>query len=161
MPDTDALQIMNINIDSIDAEDVENGEWYINTSTTQESNTKQETGGAAKCCANTDSISKSTNNSTKSMVNTNTNIPTNYFLSGPSCDTDKKKSARIIQQIQKEFNDVFNGIGCFEGTFSLQLKLDSRPYQVPPRHIAYALQNLFKDELERLQQQDIYSTTWS
>ena len=86
MPDTDALQIININIDSIhvDAEDVENSEWYINTSTTHESNTKQETSGAAKCCANTDSISKSTNNSTKSMVNTNENKPIKYFLSGPN-----------------------------------------------------------------------------
>ena len=57
--------------------------------------------------------------------------------------------------MHKEFNNVINGIGCFEGTFSLQLKLDSRPYQVPPRCLAYALQKLFKDELERLQQQGI------
>ena len=63
--------------------------------------------------------------------------------------------AELTQQIHKEFNDVFNGIGCFKGTFSLQLKLDRRPYQVPPRHVPYALQKLFKDELERLQQQDI------
>ena len=65
------------------------------------------------------------------------------------------KSAELTQQINKEFNDVFNGIGCTEGTFSLQLKLNSRPYQVPPRYVAYALQKPFKDELERLQQQDI------
>ena len=43
MPDTDALQMININIDSIDAEDVGNSEWYINTSTAKKSNTKQET----------------------------------------------------------------------------------------------------------------------
>ena len=54
-----------------------------------------------------------------------------------------------------EFDNVFNGIGCFEGTFSLQLKPNSRPYQVPTRHVAYALQNMFKDELDRLQQLDI------
>ena len=42
MPDTDALQIINKNIDSIDAEDAENGEQYINTNTTQESNKKQD-----------------------------------------------------------------------------------------------------------------------
>ena len=53
------------------------------------------------------------------------------------------------------FGNVFNGIGCFEGTFYLQLKLDSRPYQVPPRHIAYALQKLFKEELQHLQELDI------
>ena len=50
---------------------------------------------------------------------------------------------------------MFNGIGCFEGTFPLQLKPDSKPYQVPPRHVAYALQKLFKEELEWLQEQDI------
>ena len=71
MPDTDALQIININIDSLDAEDAENAEWYIKTSTAQDSNIKQETGEAVKCCANIDSISKSNKNSTKSMVDTN------------------------------------------------------------------------------------------
>ena len=151
MPDTDTLQIIDINIDSIDAEDVGNSEQNINTGTTQEFNTKQETNGPAKCCANTDSISKSTNNSTKSMVNTNANKPTKYFLLGPSSDTDKRKSAELTQQINKEFTYVFNGIGWFEGTFSLQLKLDSRPYQAPPRCVAYTLQKLFKDKLERLQ----------
>ena len=89
------------------------------------------------------------------MVNTNANIPTKYFLSCPNCDTDKRKSAELTQQIHKEYNDVFNGIEYFEGTFSLQLKPDSRPYQVPQRHVAYALQKPFKHELERLQQQDI------
>ena len=49
----------------------------------------------------------------------------------------------------------FNGKGCFNGTFSLQVKPDSKPYQVPPRCIAYALQWPLKEELECLQQQDI------
>ena len=61
---------------------------------------------------------KSTNNSTKSKVNTNANEQTKYFLSGPSCDTDKRKSDELSQQIHKEFNIAFNGIGCLEGTFS-------------------------------------------
>ena len=59
MPDTDALQIININIDSIDADNVGDNEQYINTSTTQESNTQHETDRTAECCANTDSFSKS------------------------------------------------------------------------------------------------------
>ena len=50
---------------------------------------------------------------------------------------------------------VFNGIGCFKGTFSLQLKPDSKPYQAPPRHVAYALEKPFKEELECLQEMDI------
>ena len=50
---------------------------------------------------------------------------------------------------------MFTGIGCFDRTFSLHVKPDSKPYQVFPRHIAYALQKPFKEELERPQQQDI------
>ena len=61
----------------------------------------------------------------------------------------------MTQRIHEKFGNMFNSIGCFEGTFSLQLKLDSKPYQVPPRHIAYALQKLFKEELEHLQKLDI------
>ena len=53
------------------------------------------------------------------------------------------------------FGDVFNGIGHFEGTFSLQLKPDSKPYQVPTRHITYVLHKPFKEELEHLQKLDI------
>ena len=61
----------------------------------------------------------------------------------------------MTQIIHNTYGDVFNGIGCFEGTFSLQLKPDSKPYQVPPRHMAYALQKPFKEELEWLQEQII------
>ena len=39
--------------------------------------------------------------------------------------------------------------------FSFQVKPDSKPYQAAPRPIAYVLQKPFKEELKRLQQQDI------
>ena len=61
----------------------------------------------------------------------------------------------MTQKIHETFGKVSNGIGCFEGLFSLQLKLDSKPYQVPPRCIAYALQKPFKEELQWLQKLDI------
>ena len=61
----------------------------------------------------------------------------------------------MMQKIHDKFGDVFNGIGCFEGMFSLQLKPDSIPYQEPPRHVAYAQQKPFKEELECLQKMDI------
>ena len=38
--------------------------------------------------------------------------------------------------------------------FSLQVKPDSKPYQAPQRQVASVLQKPFKEELERLQQQD-------
>ena len=50
---------------------------------------------------------------------------------------------------------MFNGIGHFEGTFSLQLKPDSKPYQAPPRHVAYALQKNIQRHMDRLQRMDI------
>ena len=64
-------------------------------------------------------------------------------------------STEIIQQPQTELKDVFNGIGCFYGTFSLEVKPDSKPYQGTPRHISYTLQKPFKQKFEHLQQQDI------
>ena len=74
---------------------------------------------------------------------------------GSTCDNDKRASAEITQQFQRYFEDIFNRIGCFEGTFSLQLKPDSKPYQAPPRCVAHALQKPFKEELKWLQKQDI------
>ena len=61
----------------------------------------------------------------------------------------------MTQRIHEEYGEVFNGIGCFEGTFSLQFKLNSKPYQAPPRHVAYVLQKSFQEELQQLQELDI------
>ena len=37
----------------------------------------------------------------------------------------KRESAEITQQLQRDFEDAFAGIGCFNGIFSLQVKPDS------------------------------------
>ena len=60
-----------------------------------------------------------------------------------------------MQKIHKSFGDIFNDIGYFKGTFSLQLKPHSKPYQVPSRRVAHALQKPFKEELKCLQGMDI------
>ena len=155
IPDTAALKIININIDSFNAEDTQKDNCNTNIDAAKVSNAKQEIHGARKRCTNMDGIFKSTNNSNGSTLNANANTLTKYFLSCPNTEIDKRKSAKLTQQIHTEFYNVFNDIGCFEGTFSLQLKPDSRPYQMLQRCGAYALQKLFKDELDRLQQLDI------
>ena len=71
----------------------------------------------------------------------------NYFFPGPSEVNEKRVSTEITEQLQRDFKDVFTVIGCFDGKFSLQIKPDCKPYQVPLRHIAYALQKPFKGEL--------------
>ena len=53
-----------------------------------------------------------------------------------------------MYKLHNEFSDVFSGIGCFEGTFSLQVKDDSWPYQAIPRRVAYVLQETLKEELK-------------
>ena len=84
------------------------------------------------------------------MVNNKLSNTIDYFL-----DSDKKTSDEITQQLHRDFEDVFNGIRCFDGTFLLWLKLDSKPYQMPPRPTAYVLQKLVEEELKWLQEQDI------
>ena len=47
------------------------------------------------------------------------------------------------------------GIGCFKGTFSLQVKPDSKPYQAPTDVWHMHHKNHLMGQLEKLQRQDI------
>ena len=77
-----------------------------------------------------------------------------YFLPSIVKKVIEEHVLKKTKQLQRDFKDVFNGIGCFDWTFSLQLKPDIKPYQALLRCVAFPLQKLFKEELERLQQQD-------
>ena len=90
----------------------------------------QEADKAKKCYANIDSISKFNNKDKPMVIDKEPNI-INYYLLGPNQDNDRRVSAEITQQLQRDFKDVFTGIGCFDGTFSLQVKPDGKPYQAP------------------------------
>ena len=54
-----------------------------------------------------------------------------------------------------DYSDIFTGIGCFKDTFLLQNIDDLKPYLVPSRCVAYALQEPFTKELERLHEEQI------
>ena len=147
MPDTVAHNIINSNIDSIQVVSLE-----------CKINREQETQTGIKDCTNKNaSRDKGCKNNNTGVINKqNTNsqndpsdqhISINYFYSLNNVDADKRSSITMRQSIHMRFGDIFNGIGCFEGTFSLQLKPDSKPYQAPPRCVAYALQEPFKEEL--------------
>ena len=56
----------------------------------------------------------------------------------------------MTQRIDNEFHDAFTGIGCFDGTFRLQVREDSQPYQAPPSRVADGFQEPLKKELEWL-----------
>ena len=144
MPDTAVLNIINLNIDSIQKE-LKNCK----------ANRGQEMHTITEDCTNKDAQSAVKQDDNGPQHHSQANTLINYFYSSDNTVADKSKSSAMTQRIHETFGDVFNGIGCFKGTFSLQLKLDSKPYQVPPRCIAYALQKLFKEELQNLQELDI------
>ena len=120
--------------------------------------TGQEMQTISKGCINmdTDVITKQDANGQNGQNNTSKSI--NYFFSSADIDADKRKSSAMMQKIHDTFGNLCNGIGCFKGTFSLQLKPNSKPYQMPPRQVAYMLQKPFKEELECLQKMDIIYT---
>ena len=53
-----------------------------------------------------------------------------YFIPGANQESDRRASVEIREQLQRDFKDIFNGIGCFDRMFSVQLRPDSTPYQV-------------------------------
>ena len=150
MPDTAALKIINVNIYSIEAARTWKEDCNTNMANANESDNRQEAHVVKESCTNIDEDLVLDNNVNRSSNNTSINTLTNYFLSSPNMEVDKRKSIELSQIIHNVFHNVFNGIGCFGGTFSLQLKPGSKPYQVPPRHVAYILQKPFKDELDQL-----------
>ena len=78
-----------------------------------------------------------------------------YFIAGPNKEADMMASAKITKELHKKYNEVFTEIGCFEGTFSLEVKEGMKPYQAPPRCMAYMLHEPMTTEIERLQEQQI------
>ena len=151
MPDTAALNIININIVSIETANTWKEDCNRNIGDAKELDIRQEAHVAKESCTNMDKNLKVTNNVNGSSSKTCINALTNYFLSSPNIEVDIRKSIELMQNIHNVFDNVFNGIGCFEGTFSLQLKPDCKPYQVPLRCVAYDLQKPFKDKLDWLQ----------
>ena len=158
MPDTAALKIINVNIDSIKATSTWKENYNTNIEDAKRSDPRQEAHVAKESCTNMDEDLKIANNENGFNSNTNINILTNYFLSSPNIEVEKRKSIELMQKIHSMFGNVFNGTGCFKGTFLLQLKPDSKPYQAPLRHVAYVLQKGFKDELDQLQKLDIITS---
>ena len=93
MPDTAALKIININIDSIQAV---KEECNTNVGDIEESNTTQEVPVVDKSCTNTDADSKIDNNGNGHNINTNVNNLTNFFFPSPTVEADKRKSIKLI-----------------------------------------------------------------
>ena len=95
MPDTAALKIININIDSIQAVGMQKEECNTNIGDGKESNTRQEAHVTKEGCTNMEGDLKVDNNINGYNDNTNVNTLTNYFLSSPNVKEDKRKSIQL------------------------------------------------------------------
>ena len=60
------------------------------------------------------------------------------------------------EYILKEYSDVFTGIGTLPGpAYHIKLKEDYNPVRNPPCSVPLGMQDTYKVELERLQQEDV------
>ena len=120
MPDVAVLNIININTDSIQKE-IRNCK----------ANRGQEMHAVTEDCTNKDAQSAVKQDDNGQQHHSQANKLINYFYSSNNTVADKGKRSAMTQRIHETFGNIFNGSGCFKGTFSLQLKPDSKQYQVP------------------------------
>ena len=110
MPDMAALNIINLNFDSIQVEIAE-----------CKTNRGQETHAVAEACANMDAGAITKQNANGQNDQHNSNKSTNYFYSSNNIDTDKRKSSAMTQKIHNTFGNVFNGMGASKAHFHCSL----------------------------------------
>ena len=72
-------------------------------------------------------------------------------ISRPRGDTAAKAA------ILSKYEDVFKGIGCFEGEYNIQVDPSVLPVVHPPRRVPEALETPLKEEIDSLVRQDILS----
>ena len=57
--------------------------------------------------------------------------------------------------ILNEVQDVFEGLGCVEGEYTIKLKVNSQPTIQPQRNVPLRLRNKLKATLDDLERRDI------
>ena len=75
------------------------------------------------------------------------------------------QSALHMQQIKKEYSDVFTGDGCLEGEYRIEIDERVEPVKLPKRRVPVAMMTPLKLELQDLQRREIIapvekSTDW-
>ena len=85
---------------------------------------------------------------------TNASMP-HYFSSGINRAVDKRVSQALTNKIHHVFSDFFSVIGCFEGTFTLQVKDARQPYQELPPKDHLCTPGIPEKEARKIQKQQI------
>ena len=74
-------------------------------------------------------------------------VPNTASKQPSSTETDGKMNN---DPILEEYSDVFRGLGCLPGEYSIQCDTDVRPVIHPPRKASVAIRKAIKEELDRL-----------
>ena len=82
-------------------------------------NREQEAHTVVEGCTNRDTVGVSKQEANRQNGQNQSNKLIKYFYSLENTEADRRKSNAMTQKIHNTFSNVFNGIGCFKGTFSL------------------------------------------
>ena len=101
------------------------------------------------------------------LVSLNFHLKTDETLKSELTDSTPRPTGdpQARAKILSEFNDVFQGIGCLEGTYKINIDSSAQPVVHPPRRIPINLHDQLKCELDSLVDQGIispvtYPTDW-
>ncbi|CAG4995003.1 unnamed protein product [Parnassius apollo] len=70
-----------------------------------------------------------------------------------SVQEDKNNEPLFI----KDYEDVFKGLGCLQGKYTIRLKQNSVPVVHAPRKLPFAIRDEFKRKLDEMESQQIIS----
>ena len=127
MPDTAALKLINMNIDSIQAEIVE-----------CKTNIEKELHMVEIGCANMDADLKTKQDASSQNSQNNANKTINYFFSSSNVDADKRKSSELMQEIHI-WGCIFMALGALRTHFLYSLSQTANCIKCHPgvSHMCY------------------------
>lgn len=70
-------------------------------------------------------------------------------------EEDPVQSGLCVQQIKKEYSDVFTGDDCLEGQYRIEIDERVEPVKLPKRRVPVAMMTPLKRELQDLQRREI------
>ncbi|XP_062574225.1 uncharacterized protein K02A2.6-like [Saccostrea cucullata] len=67
----------------------------------------------------------------------------------------ERKNRTVPHGISQDYQDLFSGLGCLPGTYSIKVDENIQPVIHPPRKIPIALRDKVKEELDRMEREGV------
>lgn len=67
----------------------------------------------------------------------------------------ERKNRAVPYAIPQDYQDLFSGLGCLPGTYSIKVDKNIQPVIHPPRKIPIALKDKVKEELDRMEREGV------